>query len=238
MIDMHSHILPDLDDGARDLEESLEMIEIAFEDGIRTMVATPHMLHGAFPVTVEAARQRHGVLTEAVRERGLDVEILLGAEIHLDVDIVGSIRSGQALPLGEEGRTILLELPTTSIPTGTEDVIFEMQTEGYTVVIAHPERNDELAGNLVRVERLRDRGILMQVTARSVTGGFGLRARRAARKMAKLGLVDVLASDAHASKGRVPVLTDALEWIRRKVGSEEAEDLVTTNPARLLGRST
>ncbi len=237
MIDIHSHILPDLDDGARDLDESLQMIEIAAADGIRTMVATPHMLHGAFPVTAEAARERYETLTAAVRERGIDMEILLGAEIHLDVDIVGSLRDGQALTLGEGGRAILLELPTTSIPTGTADVIFEMQTEGYRVVIAHPERNDELAANLERVVKMRDRGIHMQVTARSVTGGFGLRARRVARKMVKQGLVDILASDAHGARGRVPVLSEALAWITKKVGAEEAEDLVNRNPARLLGRS-
>jgi protein-tyrosine phosphatase len=237
MIDIHSHILPDLDDGARDLDESLEMIRIAAADGIRTMVATPHMLHGAFPVTVEAARDRYRQLTAAVREEGIAMEILLGGEIHLDVDILGSLRDGQALTLGEKGRTVLLELPTTSIPTGTHDVIFEMQTEGYRVVIAHPERNDELAGNLERVVKMRDRGVWMQVTARSVTGGFGLHARRVARKMAKQGLIDVLASDAHGARGRVPVLSEALQWISKKVGAEEAEALVNRNPARLLGRS-
>ncbi len=235
MIDIHSHILPDLDDGAHDLEESLKMLEIAAADGIRTMVATPHMLHGAFPVTVPDTRDRYATLTAAARERGFDMEILLGSEIHLEIDILGALRNDQALPLGEAGRVILLELPTTSIPTGTEDVIFEMQTEGYAVIIAHPERNDELARNLERVTKLKDRGVLMQVTARSVTGGFGSRAKKVARKMAKEGLIDILATDAHAASGRVPVLSDALKWLSKKIGEDEAMDLVTRNPARVLG---
>jgi len=237
MIDIHSHVLPDLDDGAVDLEESLEMLEIAAGDGIRTMVATPHMLHGAFPVTVPDARERHATLTAAAAERGIDVEILLGSEIHLEIDILGALRNDEALPLGEAGKAILLELPTTSIPTGTENVIFEIQTEGYVVIIAHPERNDELAGNLERIAKLRDRGVLMQVTARSVTGGFGGRAKRVSRKMAKQGLIDILASDAHRAKGRVPVLSDAVAWLSKKIGEEETMDLVTRNPARVLGLS-
>jgi protein-tyrosine phosphatase len=238
MIDIHCHILPDLDDGPATLEDALSMIEIARDDGITTMVATPHFLNGVFDVSVEAARERHELMVREVAERGIGVEILLGSEVHLDVDILHAVQNGGFIPLGDPGRALLLELPTTSMPTGTEEVIFEIQTAGYVVVLAHPERIDEFSGDVAKIERMRDRGVLTQVTARSITGGFGMRAKRVARKWLKRGLVDIIATDAHRPRGRPPILSEAVEWVTKKLGEEAAHDMVVRNPARVLGRST
>jgi protein-tyrosine phosphatase len=238
MIDIHSHILPDLDDGADDLEDALAMLRIAAADGVRTMVATPHLLNGMFPdVTVAEARARHELLVREAGARGVEIEILLGGEVHLDADILNALQAGDVLTMGTS-RAILLELPTGGMPHGAEEVMFEIQTLGHRIALAHPERNHELMQNPDAAEKLRDRGMLLQVTARSVTGGFGRRACKVARRWLKRGVVDILASDAHNPRGRDPVLSKAARWVAKKHGTEYAEDLVIGAPARLLGLET
>ena len=103
------------------------------------------------------------------------------------------------------------------------------------MVLAHPERIDEFASDASKIEKMRERGVLTQVTARSITGGFGMRAKRVARKWLKRGLVDIIASDAHRPRGRPPVLSDAVRWVEKKLGEEAARDMVVRNPARVLG---
>jgi protein-tyrosine phosphatase len=234
MIDLHSHILPDFDDGADDLEDALEMLRIAEEDGVHTMVATPHMLNGMFLTSVEGARVRHANLVDEAARAGIGVKVLLGAEVHLDHEIPELLRAGEILTLAER-KVLLLELPTTSIPSGTEEAIFQIQTDGYTVVLAHPERYQEYIQRPERAVKLHERGVRFQVTARSITGGFGYRAKRLSRRWLKEGLVDVVASDAHSPRTRTPILSLARRWVAKKHGKEMAHDLFVKNPALLLG---
>jgi len=236
VIDLHCHLLPGVDDGAADVEEALDMARIAVADGIHTIVATPHMLNPNFDVTVKNIDAAHLLLSEALVEAEIPLTVHKGAEIHFDADIVHRLEHGEVLPLGGTGKTILLELPSMSIPSGTEELIFEVQAAGYTVVLAHPERNQELLGRPQRAEKLRDRGVLMQVTARSICGGFGFRPKRVSRKWLKQGLVDVIASDAHRRRGRVPELRAAMEIAEKYLGTDRAEAMVNETPARLLAR--
>lgn len=235
MIDLHAHILPGVDDGARSLEESLEMARIAAADGTRVLVATPHQRHPAgYHVTRPVAEEKLEEVRAAVLAEGIDLEIRLAAEIHFSEGIAGAVEEGELIPLSSSGRYFLFELPVTSVPGNIHEVVFSLQTAGCFPVLAHPERNFEVMRDASVALDLRDRGVLIQITAMSVTGGFGRASEKASRKLLRSGAVDVIASDAHNSRRRAPGLSAAVDRAARIVGGERAERMVTVNPDRIL----
>jgi protein-tyrosine phosphatase len=235
VIDLHCHLLPGVDDGAPTLAAALAMLRIAAADGASTMVTTPHQRHPAgYDVTPERAAAVLEELRAAAREAGLDIEIRLGAEIHFAEDLLVGLESGRLLPLSPGGRHVLLELPVTFLPPHLPEAIFELQTAGYRPVLAHPERNFELIARPAAARALREKGVLMQITAQSLTGAFGRASRKAARKLLTLGVVDVIASDAHNPDRRPPGLRAAVKAAAKIVGPARAEEMVTEGPALIL----
>ncbi len=235
MIDMHTHVIPGVDDGAPSLDAAIAMLRQAEADGTKVVVATPHQRHPAgYDVTPEAARERLTDLSRAARAAGLGLELRLAAEVHFVEEVLPGLRSGRLLRLSAEGHWFLLELPVTFIPPHLEEAVFAFQTAGYFPVLAHPERNFEIIERPEIARRLRDRGVPLQVTAQSVTGGFGRGAEKAAKRLLKWGVVDVIASDAHHPERRPALLSAAVKAAAKIVGRERAEAMVTTEPARLL----
>jgi protein-tyrosine phosphatase len=235
VIDLHSHILPGVDDGAPDLDTSLQMLRIAAADGTKKIVATPHQRHPAgYHVGRERAEQTFAEVRRAAEEAGIGVELALAAEIHFSPEIPEGIAEGGLLPLCPGGRYFLLELPVTSVPGAIRELVFELQTAGCFPVLAHPERNFEIAGQPEIARELRERGMPLQLTAGSITGAFGRASEKASRKLLRWGAVDVIASDAHNAGRRAPGLSESLKVAARILGADRAEQLVTENPARLL----
>lgn len=235
MIDLHTHFLFDIDDGARNLDASLEMLRAAELDGTEMLVATPHQLHPAgYHATREVAEERLAAVKAAAAEAGIRMDFRLAAEIHFSESMIEGLKEGSLLPLAGCGKYFLLELPVTTIPWNIRDVVFECQMAGYFPVLAHPERNFEVMESPKVARELRDRGVLLQVTAQSVTGAFGKKSERAARRLLKWGVVDVIASDAHNPKRRPPGLSAAVERASKIVGPGRAEWMVTEAPRRIL----
>ncbi len=234
MIDLHHHCLPGVDDGPETLEAAVAQCREAYADGIRTILATPHRRHPQYDVPPEAARAACGALRAALEREGIPLDLRLGHEIHYSSDIVGGLAAGELLPMGEAPRWFLFELPASHVPGNLEAMIFEMHLAGRYPVLAHPERNRELADDTARLERIRGQGVPVQVTAMSLTGDFGRWPRKAAEKWLKKGLVDLLATDAHDTAKRPARLADSVDRAAKIVGREEAERLVLGNPARIL----
>ncbi len=234
MIDIHHHCLPGVDDGPRTLEEALAQCRAAVADGIRTVVATPHRRHPQFDVPPEAARAALALLLAALAREGIPLEILPGHEAHYAPELAADLKGGSTFRLGGNGRWFLFELPDTHVPAHLDRMVFDLHLAGQFPVLAHPERNLELADHPERLDPLRRQGVAVQVTAMSVTGGFGRRAKKAAERWLKEGLVDVLATDAHGTGKRPPALRAAVDAAARIVGQEAAERMVTGNPARIL----
>ena len=234
MIDIHHHCLPGVDDGPKTLEEALAQCRAAAADGIRTIVATPHRRHPQYDVPAAAARAARESLVAALAKEGIPLEILPGHEAHYGPELAADLKAGATLRLGGNARWFLLELPDSHVPAHLDRMVFDFHLAGLFPVLAHPERNVELADHPERLEPLRRQGVAVQVTAMSVTGEFGRRAKRAAERWLKEGLVDVLATDAHGTGKRPPVLRAAVDAAARIVGAEAAERLVTGNPGRIL----
>lgn len=236
MIDLHSHILFDVDDGALTLAESLAMAEVAARSGTRVIAATPHSPGSTACRTYDPAlfRERIAAINAALADEGLPIEVVAGTEICFTPAIVERLQRGQLLAYGRS-RAILLELVAAEIPTTFDTAVFNLQVAGYRVLLAHPERIAEVQREPNRLVPLAQRGVLMQLTADALVGGQGERLRATAETLLTHGLAHVLASDAHGvGPRRPPVLAAARERAAELVGADAANALVQATPAALL----
>jgi protein-tyrosine phosphatase len=232
MIDIHCHILPGLDDGARDMEEAVAMCRLAEADGVRTVVATPHCLNGIYQNNAQTILQVLDQLKVRINNEGISLSISPGADIHLHPEIIPFLKDNPQLLLG--GRYFLLELPAQSVPREILDFIFKAQLAGYFPIITHPERNTVIQEKTAVLEEWVDSGVLVQVTAMSLTGAFGEQVAGCAWELVRSGLAQVVASDAHSPRRRPPQLSKVKKAIEEKFGLERAEIVLEENPGKIL----
>ncbi|MEW6667868.1 MAG: CpsB/CapC family capsule biosynthesis tyrosine phosphatase [Thermodesulfobacteriota bacterium] len=235
MIDLHCHILPGLDDGSASVEESLAMAKTALQDGIHTVVATPHSLDGMYMNSLGEVTGAVESFRGALAENGLDLRLFVGADVHLCPTMVERVRRGEAVTINNAGRYLLLELPPQTLPEGLHEEIFSLKIHGVTPIITHPERHPAIQRDLGVLRDLISHGALAQVTAMSVCGDFGGLVAACAEAMLGHRLVHIIASDAHSADSRPPVLSRAVEAAEEILGSrEEAEWMVEGLPAAIL----
>ncbi|MDX1625620.1 MAG: CpsB/CapC family capsule biosynthesis tyrosine phosphatase [Wenzhouxiangellaceae bacterium] len=233
LTDLHCHLLPGIDDGARDLEQSLAMARIAVDHGIATAVVTPHHLNGVYTNPAEGIRTATERLRTALDEAGIPLRLLPGNELHLTPETPAALRDGTGLTIADRGRAALVELPVHTVPVGAEQLLEQILELGITPVVAHPERNSELRRNPERLAEWVEMGCLGQVTAQSCSGRFGEGPREAAKTMVLAGSIHVVASDAHRDRRRIPSLEPAVEPLRRWAGNDVATLLVRKFPSDL-----
>jgi len=235
LIDIHCHILPGVDDGAHSLKESLVMARMAFRDGIHTIVATPHTLDGIHINPVQEVASRVASLQHVLLQNRIHLRLCVGADVHLCPRILERIRTGEAATINDARKYLLLELPSQTIPSGVKDEIFNLKLNGITPIISHPERNPVIHKDVAILYELVSMGALCQVTAMSITGEFGGMVKECAELLLRHRLVHVIATDAHSSDRRPPVLSDAVEIAAEILGSyEDARHMVTDVPASIL----
>ena len=234
VIDLHCHILPGLDDGPSSMEEALEMCRLAVEDGIRTIVATPHMLNGMFPVEREDVLQGVAGMSRALSEASIPLQMLPGADVHLDRSVVGCLERGELITVADLGRHLLLELPQDIVPEGTGELLFQVQLKGVTPIITHPERNIVIQQNPAILNDLIRAGSLTQITAGSLTGIFGARVRRCTLRLLRSGTAHLVSTDAHNTGRRSPRLSEARRVVEEEVGREEADRMFLERPTKIL----
>ncbi|HWQ88595.1 MAG TPA: CpsB/CapC family capsule biosynthesis tyrosine phosphatase [Desulfitobacteriaceae bacterium] len=234
MIDLHSHILPGLDDGAGAMGETLGMVCQLQAAGFQTLMATPHVLEGRGFLSPEQILAATEEVRREIAAAGIKVNILPGAENYIFPALAKAARAGQLLTLGNTGKYLLLELPLLEIPRYTEQVFFDLQAEGITPVLAHPERYRALAAKPEHLLAWSRQGVLFQVDLLSLNGRYGLRAMRLAEIMLRSGLAHFLGSDAHRVAGTEPGYREALAQARSIVGEEKFQELTAGNAAALL----
>jgi protein-tyrosine phosphatase len=232
MVDLHSHIIPRLDDGARTLEDSVEMCRLAAADGIDTMVATPHRFNGVHPdPPVDELRNRFHEVQQAV---GNSVRLVLGCELHFTHQIVEQVcESGEAVPING-GPYLLIEFPHPAIPAGCEKPLYALMSAGFRPIIAHPERNFEVQNRPDRYYNLSELGLLSQVDAGSLLGKFGKKAEATARLLVECNLVHAVSSDTHSPRHRRPGLSAARAHVTTLAGAETAHALFDANPRAIV----
>jgi len=246
MIDIHSHILPGIDDGAADAEESIEMAKAAVADGIHTIVATPHTLNGIYLNTLQDITDHVSALRQIFKKEHIPIDLRTGAEVHLCVGMTERIQSGEIAAINDHRslnlkilkskiRYVLVEFPTQAIPAGYKNELFQLKASGITPVIAHPERNPVFQRKQEILYEMVSMGCLLQLTAMSITGGLGGGIMSFARQILECRLAHVIATDSHSVESRPPVLSPAVEAAARIMGNmKEAEDMVTKIPEAIL----
>jgi len=232
--DVHAHLLPALDDGPADAATALRMCRIYQDEGVRTVVATPHMSDPRYPVSAQDVREGVLRLTDACRRQGIRLDILPGADVRLQPEILDDLDAGRLLTLADGGRFLLLELPPQSLPP-MHWLLPALSARGIVPILTHPERHPVLCGSPRRLKDLVERGCLTQVTGASLLGWFGRGPRRAVEEFLRLGLVHMVASDAHAPEGpRRPQFGALIERLIALVGAEGARELLCRRPGALL----
>lgn len=217
MIDIHCHILPNIDDGAPTMETSLEMARLAISEGITDVIVTPHGRHPQFDNAHIDVSKRMGQVQTEMDEQGIPLTLHLGQEIRLFGELVESLQQGTVFSLAQS-RYVLIEFPSQTIPTYAEHVFFELLLDGYIPVIAHPERNRVFVLEPERLYRFIEAGALSQVTTGSLTGRFGKGPRDLAVTFLRHGLSQIVASDAHHPKSRPFDWSEAKQEVMTQVG--------------------
>ena len=234
MIDLHTHILPGVDDGVPTLEAAIEFARVAAESGTRTIVATPHYRDGFYMNPRDEVLEKVAALSGALASAGVPVEVLPGAEVHICPDLIQRVQKGHAPTLADNGKTVLFELSMSQYPVDLENLVFQMRLAGLQVLFAHPERIRYFEEDLRRYEAVLRLGAFGQITTGSVLGVFGESIEEFSEELVRKGLVHVLASDAHNTRGRPPVLKEAVATIARWVGDEHALRMATDIPRAFL----
>ena len=209
MIDLHSHILPGLDDGARTIEDSRALAERAAADGISAIAATPHV-RADYPTTPAQMEAGVAALRADFAAHGIGVEVVHGGEIDLEaLEDLGEDEL-RRFSLGQSGRYVLVETPYSGWPLDLEQRLFGLTVLGLVPVLAHPERNAEVQEAPARLGPLVEQGALVQITAASLDGRIGKRSKETAGKLIQEGLAHLVASDAHTPEIREAGLAAAV----------------------------
>jgi len=222
VIDLHSHILPALDDGVATIEEARALGRAAAAEGVTAIAATPHV-RADYPTTPEQMEAGVAALRADFAEQAIDIDVLHGGEIDLEMLRSLSVEDVRRFTLAQTGRYLLLEFPYYGWPLSLESTVFELGLEGVVPVLAHPERTAEVQSAPERLRPLVEAGALVQITAASLDGRLGHVSQRTAKELLRLGLAHVVASDAHASTLRRGGLASA----RESLGDDELSRYLT-----------
>jgi protein-tyrosine phosphatase len=230
MIDIHSHILPGLDDGARSFEQAVEMVQLAAVNGTTDLVATPHsdLRYSYRPEEID------GRLVELREAVGNVIQLYRGCDFHLHYENLQDALSNPTKYTINGKRYLLVEFDDRIILQNTAELLERLQIVGIIPIITHPERNPLLRKRLDDLADWVASGALIQVTAQSFLGRFGQAARQATEELMSRRLVHFVASDAHDLKHRSPSLQASFQFVRRHYGSARAEALFVENPRATL----
>ncbi|NMC21951.1 MAG: protein tyrosine phosphatase [Thermogutta sp.] len=237
LVDLHSHILPGLDDGSRSWDETLAMARAACRQGVAVMAATPHQLGQYAGNAAHAILERLEEARHRLRTAGIPLQLIAGGEVRVEEDLPRRIEAGEVLTLADARRYVLLELPH-DLYLPLEGLLARLGGMGVIGILAHPERNAALQRHPQRLARLVEAGCLVQVTGASLNGGFGREVQAFTLQLIRQGMVHLVASDAHGEKRRGPDLQAAYRRIAEECDGETAEILFRRNPWRIMqGRS-
>ena len=230
-IDMHSHILPNVDDGAKNLNMAIKMLQIAKSEGIDTIVTTPHYMTGIYNWTSQNAEDAFESLNKAITDKSINIKLIRGNEVYLDQSVVQQIKLNECRTIGNTSY-VLIELPIYEPPISLFSMIEDFFNSGYRPIIAHPERYQYLSRETVG--KLIDLDCLLQINSGSITGFYGKKLYEAAKSLVVEGNVHFIGTDAHNDSTYAPRLKKAYSIISNWIGEERAEDLFINNPEKAL----
>lgn len=232
VVDIHSHILPGVDDGAKDMQETKRMIDIAVEEGIDVIITTPHYEVGIEPEAVARYQEAYEEVLQYIKENEIPIQLYQGNEIFYSVSIPEILQNGDIHTMNGS-RYILVEFSPNTEYKFMERALSMLLYAGYWPILAHTERYMELR-KINRVEELIRMGAFIQVNTNAITGKEGWQTKRYCHQLLKNCLVHALGTDAHSSRHRRPQMRECLDYIDKKYGREYCRRISEENPHRIL----
>lgn len=235
IVDIHSHILFGVDDGARDLEESLSIIEKMIQCGITDIMLTPHYIEGSSFNANNKLKEKHfKELKSLLKKKKIDINLYLGNEIFITSEIHKLIKSKEIMPLNKS-KYILIELPLIEEYKNSKEIIFELIDKGYKVILAHPERYKHFYKNLTEIDAYIEMGVMFQGNIDSISGKHGFKVKRMFKKLLKMNYYSFLDSDIHRSDSLFFKNYDKnVKKIKKKIGEDKYMELVSINSLKIL----
>lgn len=233
-IDIHSHVLPALDDGARTLEQSINMLKIAQDEGIRYMIATPHNMPGKGCPSYTTIQERTNKLQRICEEEGISIQVFVGTEYFFREEVLELLEKEEVITLnGSE--YILVEFDPSVEKMYFRNALRDVLANGYRPIVAHVERYLNIVQDLTLMNDIKKMGALIQVNAASVIGKNGRQAKKDVKRLLKESLVDFVATDAHSDGRRAPYMQKCATQLYKKYGSEYANRLLFQNAIERMG---
>lgn len=229
MIDFHSHILPNIDDGSRSLNETIYMIEEAKKAGFTKIISTSHYIDGYY----EANEEQRAKLLNEVKENFQGMELYLGNEIYITNQMTDLLSEKKASTINNS-KYVLFELPMNTKAMDVKEVVFRLMEKGYVPIIAHPERYKYVKENIEYVRELADMGVLFQSNYGSSIGMYGKKAQKTQKRLLEEGLIQFFGSDVHTVEQVYTKMPKILKKLRKIISEEELEQFSTVNPQKVL----
>jgi len=235
-VDIHTHILPGVDDGCKNLQESLELIKSELENDVKKIVLTPHFnCDGDNFLNKETLLAKIKELKSCVKKNNIEIEIFPGMEIKASFKVLDFLNNKDyLLTLSGKKKYILIELPFTHIPYDLIELLFKIKLYGLIPILAHPERNEVMRREPDFLKKIRYEGSLIQINNSSLIKKSNPESYKCAVKMLKMGIVDIIASDCHYMEGRFSNFKMAYDTLRKITGRDEANRIAIVNPDKIL----
>lgn len=234
MIDIHTHIIDGIDDGAKDLETSLALLRMAAEAGTTDIIATPHIIEGAEHTAWEVIKAKTEDLNRDAQNAGIPIRVYAGAELEMNWDILSLLKTAQEDYCLAGSRYALIELPANTLPNYAEEFLYEVQIKEIIPVIAHPERHSYLAKHPRILYQWVKNGAMVQCNVGSFTGKFGTDVKSYAELLLKNNMVHFLGSDAHSVEHRHTDTRPALELLAQQISPEALRCITCLNPEAII----
>lgn len=229
--DLHSHILPGIDDGSPDMATSLAIARKAVEAGVVEIVCTPHIMPPDYDNDRDTIKRAVEALASELTAEGIPIRLSAGGEVYFSFDLPGRMERGELPLIGRE--YLLIEFPMQEVPASGHDLLFALQLKGASVILAHPERNQGIMEDLTLASRLVERDVRLLLNSGSLLGRYGGDSKKTAMDLISRGLVTAVASDSHRNPEHMLTLPRAFDEVERIFGTATAKALFETNPGRI-----
>lgn len=237
LIDIHSHILPGIDDGARTERESLKMLKMAAAAGIREIIATPHFHYRRGKATPEKVKGTIARMQEMLEVMKIPIRLYAGNELYYSHSLLDVVKAGEALTMAGSDY-VLLEFSPETEKRKIQHAVYQFLCEGYNPIIAHAERYQAFLKHMDFAEEISAMGAYLQVNSDSLCGNAGWRIKRFSKKLVEEDLVSFAATDAHDTVERVPQFGKSIAWISKKYGQDQLQEYLIDNPKKILQNKT
>ena len=233
MIDFHTHILPNIDDGSKNIEETFSLIKEAEKAGFNKIISTSHYFEGFYESSHIDREAWIEALNIKISEQNLNVSLYLGSEIYISNNIIELIESNKASSINKT-RYVLFEMPLNARPLNLYDMVFEMIRHKYIPILAHPERYFFVQKDIELIYDLIQNGVLMQSNFGSFVGFYGTDIQKTAKELLQRNMIHFLGSDVHRQNTVYPIIPDVLKTLKKYISKEKIEELTEKNPALVL----